>query len=184
MGKPDPVAVVGITHRFARAADAGSIAAIHAASWRDAYANVLDPVFLAGPVEDDRTSLWTERLRGGAPAQLVQIAETPDQEAVGFICAYRDLDPRWGSLVDNLHVLPRMRGRRIGERLLRSAARELVRRRAGGGLHLWVFEINEAGLRFYERLGGRVVERDVSRIPAAGRKPVLRLHWPAFDRLL
>lgn len=173
--------MVEITWRSATEEDAASIAAIHVASWRDAYSSILDPEFLGGPVEADRLSVWSIRLRTAAPMQLVHVAEAPGQILVGFICAYRDADPRWGSLVDNLHVLPEMRRRSIGERLLRSAVTKLKDEGSQGGLHLWVFEANEAALRFYRRSGGQIVERDVSRIPAARGKAVLRVHWAALD---
>lgn len=172
--------MIDIRYRDARAADAAAVAAIHATSWRDAYADILDPVFLAGPIEADRLDLWTDRLTNPSPTQLVHAATTPDQGLVGFICAHRDLDPRWGSLVDNLHVAPEMRGRKIGERLLRIVAEKLAEQDARNGLHLWVFEANQAGLRFYQRLGGSVVEEDESSIPAANGKTVLRVHWPTL----
>lgn len=63
---------------------------------------------------------------------------------------------------------------------MRAAARSMSVEAKTSGLHLWVFEANEAGLRFYNRLGGEVVERDVSQIPAANRAPVLRVFWPHF----
>jgi hypothetical protein len=47
-----------------------------------------------------------------------------------------------------------------------------------------VFEANVAALRFYIRLGGRVVETKTSEIPAAGGKAVLRVHWPAFSQVI
>lgn len=176
--------MTGITYRAAWAADAEDIAVIHVRSWLDAYATILEPTFLAGPIEEDRRALWAARLERPSSTQLIRAAEHASLGLIGFICAYRNLDPRWGSLVDNLHVLPEMRGQNIGERLLRSAAQHLKIEGAVGGLHLWVFEANTAGLRFYERLGGMVVERDVSRIPAAGRKSVLRVHWPAIAALI
>ena len=46
-----------------------------------------------------------------------------------------------------------------------------------------MFEANEAGLRFYLRLGGSVVEEDKSSIPAAKDKTVLRVHWPTLTVL-
>ena len=175
--------MVEISFRAARAGDAAAIAALHVASWRDAYAAILAPAFLAGPIEADRRSPWAARLGSAPPSQLVEAAEGPDQQLIGFICAYRDADPRWGSLVDNLHVLPAWRGHRIGEQLLRTAAGQLRQRGADGGLHLWVFEANAAGLRFYLRMGGEVVERDVSQMAAATGKPVLRVHWPTLEVL-
>src|SRR3546814_2966887 len=64
-----------ITIRHATLTDAGEIAAIHCASWRDAYANVLDPGFLSGPIEDDRRAIWSERL--GKPDPKRKIGRAP-----------------------------------------------------------------------------------------------------------
>lgn len=176
--------MVEILFRDADIADASAIAALHVASWRDAYAAILDPGFLAGPIEADRLDVWRGRLTNPSEGLLVQGALDADRSLVGFVCAWRDHDARWGSLVDNLHVAPGMRGTRIGERLLRGAARRLIAQTAQDGLHLWVFEANTAGLRFYERLGGQVVGAEPSEIPAAGGKTVLRVHWPTLAALV
>jgi ribosomal protein S18 acetylase RimI-like enzyme len=169
--------------RPATEADIVSVAAIHVASWRDAYVNVLSADYLSGPVEADRLAVWSQRLRDRPPSQLVDIACDPTGQGFGFVCGFRDFDTRWGSLIDNLHVLPQLRGQGVGERLLRGATHQLAATGSGSGLHLWVYEANVAALRFYERHGGRVVERDNSHIPAAGGKPVLRVHWPSLAEL-
>ena len=166
--------------RPATAADVPAIAALHTASWRDAYADILDPAFLAGPIEADRLEVWKGRLRNSDENQLVHVAETEDGDVVGFICAFRNAHPAFGSHVDNLHTAPHMRGQGVGEKLLREAASLLESRGAEGGLHLWVFEANTAGLRFYQRLGGRVVEQSTSRMAAAPGKISLRVYWPAL----
>jgi ribosomal protein S18 acetylase RimI-like enzyme len=170
----------GVVLRPATEADAVSIAAIHAASWRDAYAHILAPEFLNGGIEADRLTVWSQRLRDSPPSQLVNIACDSTGRALAFICCYCDADPVWGSLLDNLHVLPQARGQGIGEQLFRAAAGQLAAQNSSSGLHLWVFEANVDGLRFYKRLGGRVVGRENSQIPAAGGKAVLRVHWPTL----
>ena len=177
----EPLADIVI--RPAVAADAATVAAIHVASWRDAYAQILSPEYLSGPVEADRTAVWSKRLRERPPGQLVDLAFDQAGDAQGFVCGYLDSDPVWGSLIDNLHVLPQTRSRGIGERLLRTAARQLLAKGPGRGLHLWVFEANEAAVRFYKRHGGEVVEREFSKMPAAGRKAVLRVHWPTLAQM-
>ncbi|WP_246791317.1 GNAT family N-acetyltransferase [Bradyrhizobium commune] len=166
-----------IVIRSATEQDAALIAAIHASSWRDAYADILAPEFLKGAVEDDRLAVWSQRLRDRPSTQLINVAFDPIGVMQGFVCCQCDADPVWGSLVDNLHVRPQARGRGMGERLLRDAVGQFSARATGGGFHLWVFEANVAALRFYERLGGRVVEQDHSALPAAGGKTVLRVHW-------
>ena len=172
-----------IVIRPAVAADAATVAAIHVASWRDAYAQILSPDYLSGPIEADRTAVWSKRLRECPPGQLVDMAFDQAGCVQGFVCGYLDSDPVWGSLIDNLHVLPQTRSRGIGERLLRAASRQLLASGPGYGLHLWVFEANEAAVRFYRRLGGEVVERDESHMPAAGGKPVLRIHWRTLAQM-
>jgi ribosomal protein S18 acetylase RimI-like enzyme len=173
----------GIVIRSATEADVAPIAEIHAASWRDAYAHILTREFLSGSIATDRLAVWSQRLRDSPPTQLVNVALDPTGHAQGFVCGYCDVDPAWGSLVDNLHVRPQARGRGIGEQLFRSLAGEFSAKAFSSGLHLWVFEANVAGLRFYERLGGRVVEKGRSKIPAAGGKAVLRVHWPTVAQI-
>ena len=165
--------------RPATAADAETVAAIHCESWRDAYANVLDAAYLVGPVEQDRGDLWRGRLGSPVEEQVVLIADLPGTGPVGFICLYRDSDAQWGSLIDNLHVVPRMRGHAIGRQLMRAGTEVLrVGRAAPCGIHLWVFEANTGGRRFYERLGGRVVERCLeTELPVPPDTWILRVYW-------
>lgn len=163
--------------RVAAAKDAVAIAGVHAASWRDAYSDILDPEFLAGPIEDERLAFWTDRL-GRPDGRLKATVALEGKAVIGFICVLPNDDPVWGSRVDNLHVVPSLRGGGIGERLLRQAALELAAACETPALYLWVFEANTKGRRFYERLGARTVERSSSQIPSARGKPVLRLHWP------
>jgi ribosomal protein S18 acetylase RimI-like enzyme len=170
--------LAGMIVRCATEADAAAIAAVHTASWRDAYAHILAPEFLSSSIETDRRTVWLQRLKDRPPSQLVDIAVDATGQVVAFVCGYCDFDPRWGSLIDNLHVLPKLRGQGIGARLFRTVVARLAATNSSSGLHLWIFEANVAGLRFYGRLGGRIVGKDRSRIPAAGGKAVLLVHWP------
>jgi ribosomal protein S18 acetylase RimI-like enzyme len=172
-----------INVRHATPADASQVAAIHCASWRDAYASVLDEAFLRGPIEEDRRALWFDRLQNPDKARIILLADVAQAAPAAFVCAYRDLDPVWGSWIDNLHVLPALRGKGIGEHLMRSAARALAAEARTTGLHVWTFEANQAALRFYRRLGGEVVERGTSQIPAAKGATILRMFWPTLSAL-
>uniref|UniRef100_UPI003D161F9C GNAT family N-acetyltransferase n=1 Tax=Methylobacterium oryzae TaxID=334852 RepID=UPI003D161F9C len=64
-------------------------------------------------MEADRLTLWSDRLADPAPSLIVQTARGSAHQLIGFIAAFRDHDPRWGSWVDNLHVAPEMRGQKI-----------------------------------------------------------------------
>jgi ribosomal protein S18 acetylase RimI-like enzyme len=172
-----------INIRHATSSDASQIAAIHCASWRDAYSSVLDEAFLRGPIEEDRRALWSDRLRNPDRARIILLADVAQATPAAFVCAYRDLDPVWGNWIENLHVLPALRRQGIGEHLIRSAARALGAESKTTGLHVWVFEANQAALRFYRRLGGDVVERGNSGIPAAKGANILRVFWRTLSSL-
>jgi len=113
----------------------------------------------------------------------VLVAESPSTGPAAFLSAYRDADAQWGSLIENLHVSPALRGQKIGERLIRAAASALAAQAKAAGVYLWVFEANQAGLRFYQRLGGEVVERSTSKLAEANGATILRVAWPALDAL-
>lgn len=106
--------------RIATAGDGALIARLHTASWRSAYRAILDPAFLAGPIVDDRLSAWMSRIAQQDQHELI-IAEAAD-EPVGFICAIGAEDDQWGTLIDNLHLLPVAKGRGLGAALFKTAA--------------------------------------------------------------
>jgi hypothetical protein len=60
--KQEFLTLADVTIRSAIEADAADIAAIHSASWRDAYAGILSPDFLNGDIEQDRLRVWSQRL--------------------------------------------------------------------------------------------------------------------------
>lgn len=162
--------------RKANKIDARAIAMIHTASWRDAYRPFLDAAYLAGPVEEDRLNLWIKRFSNDDVSWDVTVAET-DGALLGFVCTFGDVDPKWGSLLDNLHVLPHLKRSGIGTQLFRAAASWVVKRYPSQGMHLWVFEGNEEARTFYSRMGGTSVERAVNSTHG-GSPPSLRYYWP------
>ena len=163
--------------RIATAGDGALITRLHTASWRSAYRAILNPNFLAGPIEEDRLSAWMSRIAQQDPHELIIIAEAAD-EPIGFVCAVGAHDDQWGTLIDNLHVLPAAKRRGLGAILLKYAAKWSVTNYRMAGIYLWCYEQNMPARRFYERLGGVVVERSMHDAPGGGVRPALRLHWP------
>ena len=145
-----------MTIRAAGLADAGAIAQLHARSWQIAYRGILSEDFLQGPLPENRRVLWHTRLSDAdRPDQFVLV----DDEAGtirGFACGFLQADPEWGCLLDNLHVVPALKGRGLGRQLMAAVAERVLRANPGGRLHLWAYEQNMAARRFYERLGGVV----------------------------
>ncbi len=144
--------------REAVIADAAAIANVHLASSEDAYAP------LSGAWKPDtlqaRTAMW-ERLLGRSEkdATRFELVAERDGEVVGFLGAGRsrraDLEAEHEVYV--IHVLPPHRGSGVGTALWKVACPRL----RGDALRSMIVE-TIAELRccsFYDRLGGRVIER-------------------------
>ncbi len=160
--------------RRAVTADRPRIAAIQTQSWQSAYAGVLPPDYLAGQLAGDLARHWQAVAISDSDIVLVAMS---DDDIVGFIAVWVDPDP----LIDNLHVLPGRRSAGIGRALMAAAADALE---AGGHsrAHLWVVAENVRAIRFYERLGGRIVERADYMI-FGNAVPSLRIEWSDLRRI-
>lgn len=164
--------------RDATPADAPLIAAMHVASWRIAYAHIMDPAYLIGPIEAERLATWTARLAEPQPGQRIIIAQR-DGKPIGFTCVIGGADPRWGTLVDNLHALPAARGSGIGSALLAQAAQWALDGWPGAGLFLWCYTDNVAARTFYAARGGTEVEDWDKPGPDGRTLPEKRIYWAA-----
>lgn len=148
-----------MTIRAAEPADADAIAQLHACSWRIAYRGILREDFLEGPLSENRRVLWHTRLSEADRAEQFVLVDEQAGAIRGFACAFLNADPEWGCLLDNLHVLPDLKGRGLGRQLMAAVAARVVCSNPSGRLHLWAYEQNLAARRFYERLGGMITER-------------------------
>jgi ribosomal protein S18 acetylase RimI-like enzyme len=174
--------------RLAGPADARAVAGLHADSWRRHYRGAYSEAFLDGDVVADRLAVWTGRLRNPDPRRCTILAE--DGGLVGFANTVLDDDPRWGALLDNLHVADARRRRGIGSRLLTLTAEAVIERPGRTGLYLWVLEQNLDAQAFYEARGGTCVGRDLVSPPGgvagrlSGSPAKLRYAWPEPAALL
>ena len=162
--------------RAARPEDADAIALLHASSWRGTYRGMMPDSFLDRDVFVNRQAAWREHFAGDDPNQFVLLAEREDR-VIGFICVYRDNDPTWGALIDNLHVARDSHGRGVGTSLMRAAASWLHDGTPDRGVYLWVMEANSGARAFYERNGGRYVETLIKTDPGGGEAPNCRYVW-------
>ena len=160
--------------RPAVAGDAEAIAHLHADSWRRFYRGAYSDAYLDGDVVADRLAVWSARLAD--PAGRHTVVAEDDGGLAGLAHVVLDQDPRWGNLVDNLHVRHDRQRSGVGTALLGAATRP-------GGMHLWVLEQNTAAQRFYSAYGARHVETalvappggDPSRLSGTPRK--FRMAW-------
>jgi GNAT superfamily N-acetyltransferase len=166
-----------LSFRRATPADAGAIASLHSENWREAYGGIMPDAYLKGPIVNERLNLWRSRLASpGADRHFVLLAESGG-DLVGFVCVLLDEEPQWGACLDNLHVLPGWRGKGIGRELFGRGARWVISIEPGWGMHLWVLEANLDARRFYEVLGGELVERRPKEVVEGIIVPSVRYAW-------
>jgi len=172
-----------VQYRDATKKDADSIAALHAESWRLHYRGAYLDTYLDGDVITERRRVWRGRLTETRTDQFTVIAQR-DDEIVGFAHTILDEDPRWGSLLENLHVTSELKRNGIGSYLLSETAQRLLRIRPAGSLHLWVLDLNSAAQAFYGARGGSRVQTQLrGPFPGGGRALGHCYHWPNPDRL-
>ena len=179
--------MASLRFRSAGAADADQVAFLHADSWRRHYRGAYADSFLDGDIDTDRRSVWSGRL--AAPTRSATILAEYDDQLAGFVHVEFDKDPRWGSLVDNLHVDYRQRRTGIGTQLLARAANAVIGEANSNTMYLWVLQQNTDAQHFYRAAGGSSVE--TAAVPPPGGDPTrlngtpkcLRMAWPDASQL-
>jgi len=162
--------------RSATQTDAERIAALHTDNWRAGYRGHMNDGYLDNHIFDERREVWRTRMAHPGPTEHVLLAVENDN-ILGFASMIGREDPRWGNMLDNLHVSGAHKGRGIGERLIRATAARLEQHYPGLGMYLWVLEANDGARRFYERLGGVNAERNTWAPPDGSTLPCLRYVW-------
>ena len=156
---------------------ADTVAALHAASWKRSYRGIHSDHYLDHEVDAERLAYWKKHV----PELIVGEGEiflaTMQGKPAGFLCMEIGPEKEWGAMVDNLHVLPSMRGANIGGQLLDRGA-VWARKRGQTQLYLWVYELNHDARRFYAREGWRQVEQVSAAVPGGQERIVLRLIKP------
>ncbi|MCX5212124.1 GNAT family N-acetyltransferase [Kitasatospora sp. NBC_00240] len=169
-----------VTIRVGSIDDAEDVAALHAESWRTAYAGIVPDRALGDGLAAERGELWTLRLGVdyGEPANTPEllIAETAG-ETVGF--AYLVPQPDGRILLDNLHVRPGRTGGGTGGMLMRAALAHVARRHPGADLYLEVLRDNTRAVAFYEREGGRRTGARQGFFPGGFTLPEYEYTWAA-----
>jgi GNAT superfamily N-acetyltransferase len=153
---------------------AQTIAALHAASWRAAYRGIFTDAYLDYQVEADRLRHWQAHVPELADGLGEIYLATVKAEPVGFVCIEISPEKELGAYVNNLHVLPHVRGQGVGKLLLEAAAR-WAQKHDAIQLYLYVYEDNLQARQFYAHEGWHAVAREIDDLPGGGQATVLKL---------
>lgn len=137
--------------------DAPTIARIHVASWREAYAGLLPQWGLVDMSEKGLERWWRASLVN--PRSRVSVARVGGAGVVGFLKCAPARDYGLGLPIDAeieaLYVDPDGLGRGIGTALLNELFAHLSER-GTRGIIVWALEGNWPARQFYEKHGGRL----------------------------
>lgn len=165
-----------LSFRIAQESDIQTIADMHTLSWQRTYRGMYPQSYLDNDCANDRLQIWTTRLTTPLPNQHVIIADL-DSRPVGFGCCYIDESPRYGTLIDNLHVMKEYQGQGIGAQLIQLNFAEAKRRGSLSGYYLWVLARSTKSINFYAYVGGREVERTMHKGPLNTEAEAIRMVW-------
>jgi ribosomal protein S18 acetylase RimI-like enzyme len=169
--------------------DAGAIAALHVACWRDSFRGMIPDTVLDGPMMDERLPMWRQVLAIEPAGRFVLAATTrepnDDERIVGFASGGRTRrrgGARYESEIYTLYIDQARRGQRLGCRLMASMALRL-KLFGHDSVMLWTLEDNAPARVFYEALGGEPLgNRDET---FAGVKlNEIGYGWPRIEALL
>lgn len=163
--------------------DAEPIAALHAASWQNTYANVLEKKYLADLVPLERKALWQQRLSHPRSGQTVFVAAESGQ-VIGFVCTFIDEHPTLGSYLENLHVASPAQGHGIGGKLIREAASICSKHATSQKLYLLVNQDNVRAQEFYLNYDATNAAEAVWNAPDGSAVPAFRFEWPSVIQLV
>ncbi len=161
-----------VTIRPAGVEDAAAIAAVHVASWRQAYAGEVPAERLDALDTEAWARQWRERLEHRPGSVLV----AEDQgHVVGFLGhgASRDEDAMPGTVeIDAVYLEPSAWGHGAARDLMRTALGELP---DGTVVTLWALASNERARHFYRRHGFQ--PDGVERMDEVGGASVLEVRY-------
>ncbi len=146
-----------ITYGFGTALDQEQICQLHIESWRTFYRGMLTDRYLDEAIFSERKEVWEKRFEQPDSNRVIITAKKAGN-LIGFSCFFLDHDPKWGCMLDNLHVSNNFQGIGLGANLLNKSIALLQIIRPEQTLYLWVLEKNLKAIGFYEKMKGEKVE--------------------------
>lgn len=163
-------------------ADAEALASVHVTSWRETYAGLLAPAFLARMSEPGHGRRFARALARPGAGDVTLVAANR-HGLVGYAAGGPSRSATPGEAeVATLYILRQAQGAGLGGRLMGQIARALV---AGGATSLMVSVLrdNIRARGFYEHLGGQAEQPRQEPGPGGGLLFEVAYRWPDIRAL-
>lgn len=135
--------------RIATPDDAPALGVMHVASWRETYSGLLPDKMLSSLTIEARSAAWANILREPAGSTVVYLAEH-EKSIVGFgSCGAQRTESlkikAYDGEISAIYVLREFQKRKIGARLFRAMAGDLIRRGFSGAAYGYCETISRQG---------------------------------------
>ncbi|MGQ7792225.1 GNAT family N-acetyltransferase [Faunimonas sp. B44] len=142
--------------RKGRPSDAGSIADVHAAAWREAYSGVIPALALERMIVRRAAPWWAEVAKKGNGLLVLDVGG----KVAGYTTfgAARTRSRATVAEIQEFYLAPEYQGIGLGSRLFAGAVK-IIRAQGYPRLVIRALADNDRATRFYERRGGRLVAR-------------------------
>lgn len=152
--------------RKAESRDAQAIAEVQVESWRTTYKDIVPQKFLDGLSVEDRKKVWEKVIA----LHFVFVAENVQERVIGFAAGGEERTknyPEYTGELYAIYLLEHIQGEGLGRQLFNRVVSVLQEQKHSSML-IWALSENPA-CRFYEKMGGREVDRVMTKI---GGKPL------------
>lgn len=173
--------------RAAVPADAKAIAQVQVAGWHSTYTGLMPDSILADQTVEYRLPMW-DYLLTRPEIFRVYVAETSAGEIVGFASGGRPqdaVDDQYQGFDCELYALYIMKahqGHGLGRRLLSRMTTHFAEDGKSAML-LWVLDNNHGARRFYERIGGALLDFEKTLTTDEGPLREVAYGWRDLDQL-
>ncbi|MGH2583489.1 MAG: GNAT family N-acetyltransferase [Dehalococcoidia bacterium] len=172
--------------RDANCTDVEGIARVHVASWQTSYRGIVPDTVLDTLSVERRQQMWTRWLCDEPGQVFISVAEADSGRIAGFASAgppqRPDEIPDYDGELHTIYLLHEAQRQGIGRPLFAHTVERLAATGARAML-LWVLAGNHQARRFYERLGGSVIDSTPAQFGEAALEEVA-YGWPDLRSLV
>lgn len=141
--------------------DQEQMAKIKIDGWQTAYDKIVSSRYLKKLDYKQQTKRYIDSF--DEYKDLVFVADK-DGEILGYSCFNINYDnSKYDTELVSLYIKPNEIGKGIGTSLFKETAKELLSK-GKNNMIVWCFKENEKAIKFYEKLGGKVVEEKIAKI--------------------
>jgi len=153
-----------IKYRKANISDLSGIVKVKVDTWKTAYQGIISENYLKNLSYEDKEENWKQKLENPTHGASIYVAETDQNEIVGFALATLEkYNPivallqaeRYKGELCAIYILEEFQHKEIGTELVKLVVKYFISNNVNSMI-VWILKENPS-CRFYEKLGGKYI---------------------------